>query len=54
LEKPFRLYQPSLAIDKILLEMASLLGADSELTDSTCDVGKKISMNYALQFVDIF
>jgi hypothetical protein len=33
--------------------MASLLGVVSELIDSACDVGQKISMNHALQYVDV-
>jgi hypothetical protein len=34
--------------------MAFLLGAPSELADSVCNVEQKISVNYALQFVDMW
>jgi hypothetical protein len=47
-KKLFMGYRLSLVIDKLSLEMASLLGAVSELVNSVCDARKMISANHAL------
>jgi hypothetical protein len=43
----------SLAIDKLQLEIAFLLGVARELTAFVCNVGQKIFVSHALQFVDM-
>jgi hypothetical protein len=51
--RTFRRWKLSLVVDKHRLEIAFLLDAASEFAISVCNIEKKISLIYALHFVDV-